>query len=158
LSFAKKTSRRRRETDSLTLQRIQSVDLALERGVNLVGAKQFCSGDPLALARIAIGRARRVERGGRGGGTRARFFHGDAGVLELAVDGAQRIAQLRAFESELLDALRELVAFAARPFAIDLDAARPILQLPEVALGLIQRGAHRGDRLAGRIFLQLPLR
>ena len=125
-AFAQQPRRGRRESHALALERIERIDLALQRRVRLVGAKQL-GARALLRARASRDRRRALPRA--------------SSPASAARARAASTATLRAFQltlectssastscarscGELLESLRQLVALAPRALAVDLDAAR----------------------------------
>jgi len=157
-SLAQQSGSRRRKTNAFALQRVECVDLSLERCVSLVGAKQLGAGRRLTVAGIAVGGSHFLEscRCVLDAGTR--FGDSNGGGLQLAVDRRERVGELRPLRAKLLDALGQFVALVARTLAIDLRPAQAILCFAMMLLGLVERGAREGDALSRLVLLALSLR
>ena len=161
LALAQQPRRRRRETDAVALELLERVDAALQRGQRFVGAEQLCARDRLALARLAIGRARRLHLAGGGRGGALRGVHLHLQLVVLPTRDRERVVELRLLLRERVGALAHLVELAHRALALVLHAPHAVLQLAQLALGVLHGVARFGDdspRFVLRLLMPRELR
>ena len=107
LTLTKQASRGRRESNALSLECIERVDLSLERRVCFVGAEQLRTGCRLAIASLSIVGADLLETRGAFVDPLLRILESNAGALQLPIDRGERVGKLSMFGGELLESWRE---------------------------------------------------
>src|SRR6185503_5271740 len=127
-------------------ERVQSVDLALQRRMRLVGAEELRARGGFALARLAIDRPRGLELRPRLLDALLRVGGAYLRRLELAQHGGYSIGQHRALRGKLLEPRAQLLRLASRPLSIDLETPRPVLQFAMALLDRFDLGARARER------------
>jgi hypothetical protein len=105
-SFAQQARGGRCETDTLSLERVERVDLSLQRRMHFVGAKQLGARRRLAIARLAIRGSDFLESRRCVFDSSTRFSDGDRCLLQLAINCSECVGKLGPFGTELLYPLR----------------------------------------------------
>ena len=145
LALAKQSRGGRRESDALALERVERVDLALERRVSVSSARNSSArAAAFAFARLAIAsRARLRARGRRARRALRAPRRRLAGALELARDASRAAsASCARSASSCSSALRQLVAARdARARDRSRRAAARSCSSRVSALGVLERGA-----------------
>ena len=146
LALLEQTRRGRREADAVALELLERVDATLQRGERFVGAEQLGARERLALAGLAIGRARGLHLARRGGGRRLRLVHLDLELVVLAPRRWRACPRAApAPRASAVGALAHLIELAHGALALVLDASHAILQLAQLALGALHGVARFGD-------------
>src|SRR5262245_5890038 len=145
LALLEHTGSGRRESNALAFQCLERVHFALKCRVCFVHTEQLRARGRFLRTRFAILGARLLKRLLRRGEHLTRPFDGDGRRLELAPDECDGIAEQRAFFLESGGPLRRLVQLASYALAVELHAARAIVELAQSAVGLLDLLTCRRD-------------
>jgi hypothetical protein len=126
----------------------EPVDLALNGGPGLVGARDLRAGDRLALACRAHGPASLLERVQRHAELLAHRLGLLARVLGVAARHPEPLARGAELALQRVAPVREFLALARRRVAVDLQPPRLLAQLARLPVELLEPLPGGGDRAA----------